>query len=72
MNFLMLNLKKKFLIYFILGCPESSLLCRLFSSCKEQGLLSGYSAWGSPGGDFSCCGAQAVGAWASVVVASGL
>ena len=36
------------------------------------GLLSSCGAWASHCGDFSCGGAQAVGAWASVVVASGL
>ena len=29
-------------------------------------------AWASHCGGFSCCGAQALGAWASVVVAHGL
>ena len=29
-------------------------------------------AWASHGGGFSCCGARALGTWASVVVAHGL
>ena len=48
-----------------LGCAGSSLLHRLFSSCREQSLLSSCSAWASHWGDF-CCGARTPGLWASV------
>ena len=37
------------------------LLCRLFSSCGEQGLLSSCRVWASLCSDFSLCGAQALG-----------
>ena len=47
-----------FLKKFILG---SSLLCRLFSSCGEQGLVSSCGVWASHCGGFSCCWAQAIG-----------
>ena len=43
-----------------------------FSSCGELGLLFRCGARASHCGGFSCCGAQALGAWASVVVAHGL
>ena len=57
----------KFLfVYF--GCIGPSL--QASSSCGEQGLLSG-CAWASHFGDFSCCEAQSLDAWASVVVARG-
>ena len=42
-----------------------------FSSCDEWATLC-YSARASHCGGFSCCGARALGAWASVVVARGL
>ena len=32
------------LLFIIFGCAGSSLLQGLFSSCREQGLLSGYTA----------------------------
>ena len=41
---------------------------RAFSSCGEQGLLSGRGAWAAHCGGFSQGGAQALGTWASVVV----
>ena len=37
---------------FIFGCAGSSVLLRLFSSCREQGLLSSFSAWPSHCGGF--------------------
>ena len=40
----------------------------LFSSCGEQGLLSGCSVPASRGGGSSCLGAQALGTQASVTV----
>ena len=54
-------------IYF---CAGSSLLCAIFfSSCREHKLLSSCCAQASHCSHFSCCGAQALGMWASVVVA---
>ena len=55
---------------FIFGCAGSSLLLRLFSSCSEWELLSSCGAKASHCGE--PCGAQALGARASVVVARGL
>ena len=43
-----------------------------FSSCGEWGLLFRCGAQASHCGGFSCCGAQALGARASVIVAWGL
>ena len=44
---------------FIFGCAGSSLLCGLFSSCGEWGLLSSCSVQAFHcGGGFSCYGAQ--------------
>ena len=40
-----------------------------FSSCIERGATLCCGAWASHCGGFSCCGARALGAWASVVVA---
>ena len=60
------------LFYFIFGCTGSSLLHRLSSSCVDWGLLSRCGAPGSHCLRFSCCKAQALGMWASVVVAPGL
>ena len=48
------------------------LLKRAFSSCSEWGLLSSCGTRASHCGGFSCCGAQAPGVQASVVVAHGL
>ena len=39
---------------FIFGCAGSSLLCRLFFSCRDWGLLSSYRARVSHCSDFSC------------------
>ena len=61
-----------FYLKIIFGCAESSLLHRLSSSCGEQGLLSSCGAWVSHCGGFSCCGAQTLGALASVAAACGL
>ena len=44
----------------------------VFSSYREQGLLFISGARASHCGGLSCCGARAVGAWASVAVARGL
>ena len=58
-----------YFVFIYFGCAGSSLLCGFFPSCSEQGLLSSCGVWASHGCDFSCCGAQALGRWASVVVA---
>ena len=39
---------------FIFGCAGSSLLCRLFFSCRDWGLLSRYRVRVSHCSDFSC------------------
>ena len=71
-------LEIRFIFYFtlknlsIFGCARSSLLCGLFSSCSEPGLLSRCRPWASHCGRFSRCRAQALGVQASVVVALGL
>ena len=61
---------KKF-IYLFLAALGLHCCVRAFSSCSEQGLLfivvRGLLLLRSAG--FSCCGARALGAWASVVVA---
>ena len=49
------------IILFISGCAGSSLLCELFSSCGEWGLLSTCSAWASHCGGFSSCRARPLG-----------
>ena len=41
-----------FICLFIFGCAGSSLLCRLFFSCVEQGIVSSYGAWASHCGGF--------------------
>ena len=57
--FLTLFSKKKLRPYF---CSAGCLLpCGLFSSCGEQGPLSGRGARASHCSGFSCCGAQALG-----------
>ena len=43
--------------------------CTGFSNCREQGLLSSSYARASLCGAFSCCRAQALGMWASEVLA---
>ena len=50
---------KFFLIYlFIFGCAGSSLMCGIFSSCPEQGLLSCCCVRASHCGGFSFCDSQ--------------
>ena len=61
-------LKNNFIYSFMFGCAGSSLLCWLFSSCGDRGLLSFFGVQASHCGGFSCCRAQARGTWASVVV----
>ena len=64
--------KKPALIYFIYGCAESSLLWEVFlwSLGAEAALFCCVPSSHCRG--FSCCKAQAVSMWASVVVAYGL
>ena len=61
------------LIYLFLfsGCVESSLL-RVGFLLRRAGATLRCGARASHGGGFSCCGARALGAQASVVVAHGL
>ena len=61
--------KKKIFVLATLG-----LCCYawVFSSFGKQGLPSSGSVWVSRGGGFSCCGAQALGVWVSIVVVHGL
>ena len=47
-------------------------LCGFMSSCGERRLRSGCGTWASHCSGFSRCGAQALGEWASVVMAHGL
>ena len=62
-------LKKIFL--FIFGCVESSLLCAGFLQLLRAGATLCCGAHVPHCGGFSCCGAQALGTRASVVVARG-
>ena len=50
-----------FLVIFFFGRTGSSLLCRLFSSCSKQRLLSSCRAQASRCSGFSCCRARALG-----------
>ena len=50
-----------FIILFLFGHTGYSLLQGVFSSCSEQGLLSGCGAQVSHCGGFSCCRAWALG-----------
>ena len=52
------------LILFICGCAGFLLLCGLFSSCRQQGLLSSCGVQASHCSGFSLCGAPALGIWA--------
>ena len=63
----------KFILFiFICGCVVSSLLCAGFLQLWRVGATLRCSAWASHCSGFSCCGAWALGARASVVVAHGL
>ena len=65
--------KKFFLIYlFIFGCVGSSLLHTGFLQLQQAGATLRCGVWSSHCSGFSCCGAQALGTWASVVVSRGL
>ena len=57
---------------FAFGCAGSSLLCRLLSSCGEQGLPSSCSEWASHCSGFSFCGAQSLRHLDLIAVARGL
>ena len=59
----------KFIYLFIFGCIGSSLPCMGFLQLRRAGAALPCGAQASHCGSFSCCGAQALGAWASVVVA---
>ena len=59
-------------LYFIFGCVGSSSLRAGFVSLRRAGATLRCRAQASRCGGFSCCGAQALGARASVVVARGL
>ena len=59
-------------IYLFLAVLGLRCCMRAFSSCGERGPTLRCSAQASHCGGFSCCGAQALGVWASVVVAHGL
>ena len=65
-----------FLIYFIylfiFGCVESLLLFTGFLQLQRAGATLCCNAWASHCSGFSCCGARALGARASVVAARGL
>ena len=61
-----------FLKLLIFVCAGSSLLCALFSSWGELGLLFTCGARASHCGGFSCCRARALGHVSSVVLAPGL
>ena len=50
-----------FIHLLIWGCAGSSFLCRLFSSCSKQGLLSSCGGRTSHCGSLSCCRAQSLG-----------
>ena len=55
----------KLFIYWLCGVLAA---VQAFSSCDESGLLF-VVVHASPFGGFSCCGAQALGTWDSVIVA---
>ena len=61
-----------FFFFLIFGCIGSSLLHAGFLQLWRAGATLRCSARASHCGGFSCCGARALGAWASVVVARGL
>ena len=58
-----------FIYIFIYGCVGSSLLCMGFLQLRQGGATLSCGAQASHCGGFSCCRAQALGTWASVVVA---
>ena len=56
----------------VIGWAGSLMLYSFMSNCGERRLLSGCGVWASHRSGFSCCGAQALGEWASAVMAHGL
>ena len=69
LNCTLLVLNFKIIMYlFIFGCAGSSLL-QVFSRCGGQGLLSSCNMQASHSNGLTCCGALALAARASVVVA---
>ena len=63
---------KRYLFIFIFGYAGSSLLCMGFLWKWWAGLLSSRGVWASHCRGLSCCRAQVLVSWASVVVALGL
>ena len=61
-----------YFIYFIFGCVGSPLLRAGFLQLRRAGATPRCGARASHCGGLSCCGARALGAQASVVVAGGL
>ena len=61
-----------FYLFIFLGCVGSSLLRAGFLQLRQAGATLHCGARASHCGGFSCCGAQALGTRASVVVARGL
>ena len=59
-------------ILFVYGYVGSSLLRPGFLQLRRAGATLPCGAQTSHYGGFSCCGAQALGTWASVVLARGL
>ena len=64
-------LSQIFFFFLIFGCVASSLLCMGFLQLQRVGATLRCSTQASHCGGFSCCGAQAQGTWAPVVVARG-
>ena len=63
------NFLKNLCILLFLAALGLHCSVRAFSSCAERGLLCICGVWASHYGGFSCCGARALGAWASAVAA---
>ena len=61
-----------FIYLFIFGCIGSSLLRAGFLQLQRAGATLRCGVRASHCGGFSCCGARALGAWASIVVSHGL
>ena len=56
-------------IYLFIGCVGSSLLCVGFLQLCQAGATHCHDVRASHRSGFSCCGAQALGMWAAVVLA---
>ena len=70
--YLFIFLNSNLFIYLFIGCVGSSLLRTGFLQLQRAETTLHCGVWASHCGGFSCCGARALGAWASVVVAHGL